>query len=70
MTFHEHDCAPCHAAREILDEIANRWDPPDNWSEIEAAVGPGTLRDEFLEVAADVLHRFPLAGRPRPGGRP
>lgn len=70
MTVHERDCAPCDAARQILDRIAERWDPPDNWSEIEAAVGPGTLRDEFLELATEVLHRFPLGRPSRAGCRP
>lgn len=62
MTVHERDCAPCDAARQIVDALAARWDPMGNWLEFEAAVGPGTLNDEAVRIAADVLHRFPLGG--------
>lgn len=67
MTVHERDCAPCDAAREVVDRVAERWDPLDHWSEVEATAGPGTLREEFLELTAEVLHRFPLGARTRPG---
>lgn len=59
---HQRDCAPCDAARQVIDALAARWDSPDNWSEFEATIGPGTLRDEALDIAATVLHRFPLGG--------
>lgn len=59
---HAHDCAPCDAARQIVDALAGRWDPQGNWLEFEAAVGPGTLNDEAIRIAAGVLHRFPLGG--------
>lgn len=61
-TVHERDCAPCDAARQLVTALAARWDPADNWSELDASVGPGTLRDEALGIAAGVLHRFPLGG--------
>lgn len=65
FTLHKGDCAPCDAARRVVDALASRWDPLDNWGEFEATEGPGTLRDELLAVAAETLHHLLPGG----GGR-
>lgn len=64
MTFHAHDCAPCDATRQIVDALTARWDPLDNWADVNATTGNGTLRDEALDVVAGVLHQLPLGGAP------
>ncbi|PXY27417.1 hypothetical protein [Prauserella muralis] len=66
MTVHERDCAPCDAARAVVDELAAHWDPIGNWDEVEALDGHGgTLRDQAVRLVADVLHRYPLPAPPR-----
>lgn len=58
--IHASDCATCDAARAVVDEISAKWDPLDNWAEVDAPDGEGTLRDQFLEIAAGVLHQSQL----------
>lgn len=61
--FHVHtsDCAPCDAARAVVDALATTWDPGDNWSDVEAINSTYvTLRDEAIAIAAQTLHAYPI----------
>lgn len=68
MNVHAHDCAPCDAARQVIDALATTWDPNDQWSEVDSVTKTHpTLRDEAIAIAADTLHRLPI---PNEGSRP
>jgi hypothetical protein len=55
---HERDCAPCAAAREVVEELAAALDPLDNWPDVEVAPGL-TVERWLVAMAAAVLHRYP-----------
>jgi hypothetical protein len=59
--LHERDCAPCDAARTVVAELAEEFDPLDNWADVEIA-GESVERRLQRRVAG-VLHQFPLGGR-------
>ncbi|WP_027933712.1 hypothetical protein [Amycolatopsis thermoflava] len=66
MTLHRRDCAPCDAAVKITDELAALWDPNNNWTEHPAIASPEmTLWEEVANLAAEILHRYPLGGSTR-----
>lgn len=56
--FHERDCGPCAAAREVVAAIAVELDPLDNWPDVEVARGV-TVEQQLRALAAIVLHRYP-----------
>lgn len=62
MTVHAGDCAPCDAARQVVDALRVEYDPLSNWDEVE--VDGDTQTALTLRIVADVLHRFPLGGSP------
>lgn len=55
--FHERDCAPCHAAREVVATLAVELDPLDNWPDVE--VEGVSVQQRLTSLTASVLHRYP-----------
>lgn len=62
MTAHERDCAPCDAARQVVQALRAEYDPLDNWDDTEVNGATQTALTE--QLVADVLHRFPRGGSP------
>lgn len=60
MSIHTRDCAPCDAARQVVQALRDEYDPLSNWDEIE--VEGDTQTALTLRIVAEVLHRFPLGG--------
>ncbi|MGH3942494.1 MAG: hypothetical protein ACRDTG_28500 [Pseudonocardiaceae bacterium] len=54
----DHDCPTCEIAGEIVDALADQWDPHDNWSEVQAIGWPvgWTMRQQALELVTRTLH--------------
>lgn len=62
--YHERDCTPCAAAREVVVALAVELDPLDNWPDVEVADGV-TVQHRLNELAAGVLHRYATLRGPR-----
>ena len=62
MTVHPRDCAPCDAARAVVDALREQLDPLDNWDEVE--VHGRTTTEYTVGLVAEVLHRYPIPAAP------
>jgi hypothetical protein len=61
---HDRDCAPCAAAREVIEALAAALDPLDNWPDVQVASGL-TVERWLIAMAASVLHRYPTPRTPK-----
>ncbi len=63
MTAHAKDCAPCDAARAVVEALRDAYDPLANWDEVEVE---GKSQTAYTtELISDVLHKYPVPGGTR-----
>lgn len=55
---HASDCAPCDAARAVVERLRDEYDPLSNWDEVE--VEGVNQTDLTIALVAEVLHRYPI----------
>jgi hypothetical protein len=58
---HASDCAPCDAARAVISELRDQFDPLDNWDDTELTVIDAVVvggRDDFVRPEDEGAERI------------